>query len=121
MRASYSLKASPKYKDRRDAIASVFSQMRSVGVPLGMSDPDKPNISSTLWRSVIDQETKRYYFDSVINPSVIWVDLQGRSQRGREADDAQARRSVECGRRSVRAVQARGAVQVPRAPDETEA
>lgn len=75
VRASYNLKASPKYKDRRDAIASVFSQMRSVGVPLGMSDPDKPNISSTLWRSVIDQETKRYYFDSVINPSVIWVDL----------------------------------------------
>ncbi len=75
VRASYNLKASPKYKDRRDAVASVFSQMRSVGVPLGMSDPDKPNISSTLWRSVIDQETKRYYFDSVINPSVIWVDL----------------------------------------------
>jgi penicillin V acylase-like amidase (Ntn superfamily) len=48
VRASYNLKASPKYKDRRDAVASVFSQMRSVGVPLGMSDPDKPNISSTL-------------------------------------------------------------------------
>ena len=75
MRASYNLKAPPKFKDRRDAIASVFSQMRSVGVPLGMSDPDKPNISSTLWRSVIDQDAKRYYFDSAINPSVVWVDL----------------------------------------------
>jgi penicillin V acylase-like amidase (Ntn superfamily) len=49
--------------------------MRVIGVPLGMSDPDKPNISSTLWRSVIDHDAKRYYFDSVINPSVIWVDL----------------------------------------------
>jgi penicillin V acylase-like amidase (Ntn superfamily) len=75
VRASYNLKASPKLEDRRDAVASVFSQMRSVGVPLGMSVPDKPNISSTLWRSVIDQEAKRYYFDSVINPSVVWVDL----------------------------------------------
>lgn len=75
VRASYNLKSSPKYKDRRDALAAVFSQMRSIGVPLGMSDPEKPNISSTLWRSVIDQDTKRYYFDSVINPSVIWVDL----------------------------------------------
>jgi len=75
VRASYALKVSPKYKDRRDAIAAVFSQMRSIGVPLGMSDPDKPNISSTLWRTVIDHDAKRYYFDSVINPSVIWVDL----------------------------------------------
>jgi len=75
VRASYNLESSPKFKDRRDAVASVFSQMRSVGVPLGMSDPDKPNISSTLWRSMIDQDAKPYYFDSVINPSVIWVDL----------------------------------------------
>jgi penicillin V acylase-like amidase (Ntn superfamily) len=75
VRASYALKVSPKYKERRDAIAAVFSQMRSIGVPLGMSDPDKPNISSTLWRTVIDHDAKRYYFDSVINPSVIWVDL----------------------------------------------
>lgn len=75
VRASYNLKSSPKFEDRRDAVASVFSQMRSVGVPLGMSDPDKPNIASTLWRSVIDHGAKRYYFDSVINPSVIWVDL----------------------------------------------
>ena len=57
------------------AVAAVFSQMRAIGVPLGMSDPDKPNISSTLWRSVIDHEAKRYYFESVINPSVIWADL----------------------------------------------
>jgi penicillin V acylase-like amidase (Ntn superfamily) len=75
VRASYALKVSPKFKDRRTAVAAVFSQMRAIGVPLGMSDPDKPNISSTLWRSVIDHDAKRYYFDSVINPSVIWVDL----------------------------------------------
>jgi penicillin V acylase-like amidase (Ntn superfamily) len=74
-RASYALKASPKFEDRRAAVAAVLSQMRAIGVPLGMSDPDKPNISSTLWRSVIDHDAKRYYFDSVINPSVVWVDL----------------------------------------------
>ncbi len=76
VRASYVLKSSPKFKDRREAVAAVLSQMRSIGVPLGMSDPDKPNISSTLWRTVIDHDTKRYYFDSVINPSVIWVDVE---------------------------------------------
>ncbi|MCO1335140.1 linear amide C-N hydrolase [Microbulbifer sp. OS29] len=74
-RASYALKVSPKYKDPRAALASVFSQIRAVSVPLGMSDPDKPNIASTLWRSVIDQADKRYYFDSVINPGVIWLDM----------------------------------------------
>jgi penicillin V acylase-like amidase (Ntn superfamily) len=75
VRASYNLETSPKFKDRREAVAAVFSQMRSIGVPLGMSDPDKPNISSTLWRTVSDQDAKRYYFDSVLDPSVIWVDL----------------------------------------------
>lgn len=74
-RASYALESSPKFKQRRDAIASVFSQIRAISVPLGMSNPSKPNIASTLWRSVIEQDTKRYYFESVINPSVMWVDL----------------------------------------------
>lgn len=75
VRASYDLEASPKFSNKREAIASVFSQMRSVSVPLGMDDPNQPNIASTLWRSVIDDSAKRYYFDSVINPSVIWVDF----------------------------------------------
>ncbi|WKD51621.1 linear amide C-N hydrolase [Microbulbifer spongiae] len=75
VRASYALKSSPKFKQRRDAIASVFSQIRAISVPLGMSNPSKPNIASTLWRSVIEQDTKRYYFESVINPSIVWVDL----------------------------------------------
>jgi penicillin V acylase-like amidase (Ntn superfamily) len=48
VRLSYNLKASPKFKDRRMAVAAVFSQMRAIGVPLGMSDPAHPNISSTL-------------------------------------------------------------------------
>lgn len=75
VRASYHLKNSPKFSDRREAVAAVFSQMRAVSVPLGMSDPEKPNISSTLWRTVIDHDAGRYYFDSVLSPSVIWVDL----------------------------------------------
>ncbi|MCX2802199.1 linear amide C-N hydrolase [Microbulbifer thermotolerans] len=75
VRASYALKTSPKFKDKRDAVASIFSQMRWVSTPLGMSDPNKPNIAPTLWRSVTDHESKRYYFDSVINPVVLWVDL----------------------------------------------
>jgi choloylglycine hydrolase len=75
VRLSYNLKSSPKYKDPRLAVASVFSQMRAIGVPLGMADPDHPNISMTLWRSVADQGAKVYYFESAIMPAVFWVDL----------------------------------------------
>jgi len=75
VRASYTLKSSRKFKDRRTSIAAVLSQMRSISVPLGMSDPNKPNISSTLWRTVFDHNAKRYYFDAVINPSIIWIDI----------------------------------------------
>lgn len=75
VRASYFLKSSPKFKERNMAVAAVFSQMRSIGVPLGMSDPVRPNISSTLWRSVIDHDAKRYYFESTIQPAIFWVDM----------------------------------------------
>jgi choloylglycine hydrolase len=75
VRAAYNLKSSPKFKDRREAVASVFSQMRAVSPPLGMSDPEKPNISSTLYRIVADSDAKRYYFDNVLDPSVFYVDL----------------------------------------------
>jgi choloylglycine hydrolase len=75
VRACYALKSSPKFKDRRQAIASVFSQMRAVSPPLGMSDPEKPNISSTLYRIVADSDSKKYYFDNVLDPSVFYVDL----------------------------------------------
>ncbi len=75
VRVSYNLKASPKYKDSELALASVFSQMRAISVPLGMADPDRPNIAMTLWRTVADQKAKVYYFESVIFPAVSWVDM----------------------------------------------
>lgn len=74
-RASYNLNATPKFADRRAALAAIFSQMRAISTPLGLSDPDKPNIASTLWRTVSEHAARRYYFDSVINPTVMWIDL----------------------------------------------
>ncbi|WP_149184843.1 linear amide C-N hydrolase [Streptomyces sp. TRM49041] len=75
VRLSYHLKSCPEYEDPRLAVASVFSQMRAIGVPLGMEDRDHPNISSTLWRTVADHDARRYYFESTVEPSVVWVDL----------------------------------------------
>jgi penicillin V acylase-like amidase (Ntn superfamily) len=75
VRATYNLKASPKYKDADLAVASVFSQMRAVSVPLGMTDKTRPNIAMTLWRTVADQKAKVYYFESAVFPSVCWIDM----------------------------------------------
>jgi penicillin V acylase-like amidase (Ntn superfamily) len=75
VRVSYLLNSSPKYEEPQMAVASVFSVMRAIGVPLGMEDPDHPNISATLWRTVSDHDAKRYYFESAIQPAVFWVDM----------------------------------------------
>ncbi len=74
VRASYNLKRSPRYEDRTMAVASVFSQMRAIGWPLGLQHPQALN-EGTLWRTIADHDAKRYYFESTIKPAVIWVDL----------------------------------------------
>lgn len=76
VRLSYNLKSSPEYEDSKIALASVFSQIRAISTPLGMADPDHPNIAPTLWRSVLDTEAKVYYFETVLMPAVMWVDMK---------------------------------------------
>lgn len=74
-RVSWNLNATPKVDDPELAVATVFSVIRNISVPLGISDPEKPNIASTLWRTVADTGAKRYYFESAFSPSIFWVDL----------------------------------------------
>ena len=54
----------------------VFSVMRNVSVPLGISTPDQPNIASTRWRTVSDQKNKVYFFESTMTPNVFWVNFR---------------------------------------------
>lgn len=68
--------AVPEQKMQYQAVASVMGIMRSVGVPLGIASPDKPNISSTIWRTVTDHQNLIYYFDSATTPNTFWVDLK---------------------------------------------
>jgi choloylglycine hydrolase len=75
-RVSWNLNATPKVDDPRLAAATVFSVIRNISVPLGISDPEKPNIAATLWRSVADTKAKRYYFEPTLNPNVFWVDIE---------------------------------------------
>lgn len=70
------ISAVPEQKFENQALASVLSVIRSVSVPLGITTPDQPNISSTVWRVVADQKNKIYYFDSATSPNVFWINLQ---------------------------------------------
>jgi len=57
------------------AVAAVLSVQRAVAVPLGITTPDQPNISSTIWRTVADHRNLIYYFDSATRPNTFWVSL----------------------------------------------
>lgn len=74
-RASFYVNAVPKTEDPKIALASVFSVIRNVSVPYGISTPNEPNISSTRWRTVAHHTRKLYFFESALTPNVFWVDL----------------------------------------------
>lgn len=74
--ASFYIHAIPQTSNFREAVAGVFSVMRNVSVPLGITTPDQPNISSTRWRTVADQKNKVYYFESTLSPDIFWVDFK---------------------------------------------
>jgi choloylglycine hydrolase len=65
----------PQQSYAYQAVASVMSVQRAVSVPLGITTPNQPNISSTIWRTVSDQTNLVYYFDSATRPNTFWVSL----------------------------------------------
>ncbi|NDV18357.1 linear amide C-N hydrolase [Pseudodesulfovibrio sp. JC047] len=76
VRASFYVDALPKFKDTRMAVSAAFSVIRNVSVPLGITTPGHPNISTTIWRSVFDQKNRIYYYESAISPNIFWVELK---------------------------------------------
>ncbi|WP_411684698.1 linear amide C-N hydrolase, partial [Aeromonas caviae] len=74
-RASFYIKTLPKTDQANEAVAGVMSVMRNVSVPMGISTPDQPNISTTLWRSVADQQHRRYFFELTHLPNTFWVSM----------------------------------------------
>lgn len=75
-RASFYVNAIPKFDDPNRAVASVFSVIRNVSVPFGLTTPDQPNISSTRWRTVVDHARKLYFFESALTPNTFSIDLK---------------------------------------------
>jgi len=76
VRAAFYVDAIPKFEDPNRAVASVFSVIRNVSVPFGLTTPDQPNISSTRWRTVVDHARKLYFFESALTPNTFWIDLK---------------------------------------------
>ena len=74
VRAAYYANGLPKPANPGEGAAYMFSVIRNISVPFGLGDPDKPNIASTIFRTVIDLTGGRYYFESTYAPNVVWVD-----------------------------------------------
>jgi penicillin V acylase-like amidase (Ntn superfamily) len=76
VRASYYVNEAKQSADPRAAVATVFSIMRNVSVPIGIKIPGQPNIADTLWLTVSDQKNKVYFYQDTNSPSIIWVDFK---------------------------------------------
>jgi penicillin V acylase-like amidase (Ntn superfamily) len=72
-RLSYYINEATQTADPRRAVATVFSIMRNVGVPIGIKIPGQPSIADTLWLTVSDQKKKVYYYQDTNSPSILWV------------------------------------------------
>lgn len=74
-RASFYINAIPQGESPDMTVASVFSVIRNVSVPYGITTPDQPNISSTRWRTLADQKRLIYFFESAVTPNTFWVNF----------------------------------------------
>lgn len=75
-RASFYINAVTQSGDPKIAIPTVFSVIRNVSVPYGISTPDSPHISSTRWRTVCDQKDLVYYFEKTVPMFLFHVNLK---------------------------------------------
>jgi choloylglycine hydrolase len=75
-RASFYINAVTKTADPRESVAAVFSVMRNVSVPRGITTPNQPNISTTIWRTVADHRNLVFYYEDTAKPSITWVNLR---------------------------------------------
>jgi choloylglycine hydrolase len=74
--AFYLTKIPSEPESYQEAVANVMSVMRNAATPFGANDPERPNISATIWRTISDSTNKRYYFEFSNMPNVIWVDFE---------------------------------------------
>lgn len=76
VRASFYLKYLPEVDSTHQAIATVFSLIRNLSVPFGIQSGEALDLSTTRWRVVANQTDLVYYYEDVLYPNTIWVDLK---------------------------------------------
>jgi penicillin V acylase-like amidase (Ntn superfamily) len=76
VRAAYYVARLPKPTSDREAIAALMSVMRNVSAPFGISDPERPNVSTTIWRTITNLTSGVLYYDGVLSPQVFWLDTK---------------------------------------------
>jgi penicillin V acylase-like amidase (Ntn superfamily) len=79
VRASAFLRTSPAPKSTQEALAEVFSIVKTVSVPHGAHNTSNATESEdtwpTLWSALADSKNKVYYFSASNSPNMFWVDL----------------------------------------------
>ena len=73
VRSAYYLKHLPPEESERLSVAALMSVMRNAAAPFGISTPDRPDVSTTRWRTIANLNDGVIYYDSVVSPSVFWV------------------------------------------------
>ena len=81
VRAAHYLRGLPQPQNDREAIAYVFSVMRNVSQPFGEVNLEAlrkgdPHNSPTRWRSVINLTNGQYFYESTLDPNVLWVNMR---------------------------------------------
>lgn len=76
VRGAYYVKNLPKPTSDREAVAAMMSVMRNVSAPFGIANPERPNVSTTIWRTITDLTNRVLYYDSVFSPQVFWIDTK---------------------------------------------
>jgi penicillin V acylase-like amidase (Ntn superfamily) len=69
VRAAYYIDHLPEPSSKREAVAEILSVMHNAAQPFGTVDPARPNVSSTVWRTVVDFESGMYFFESSFSPT----------------------------------------------------
>jgi len=80
VRAAYFLKNLPEPKTEREAVAEVLSVMRNVAQPFAPVNLEalkrgEPHTSPTRWRTIADLNRGIYFYESSLNPGILWVKL----------------------------------------------
>lgn len=74
VRAAYYHQHLPHEESERRSVAALMSVMRNTAAPFGLTSDGRPDVSTTRWRTIMHLPKGTIYYDSVVSPSVFWVD-----------------------------------------------